>query len=120
MAVTANEGADIAGEPIILIVQLAICGRSQQGRRHCRRANYFFLVEAASQMAVSANEGADIAGEQIIFIFQLTISGRSHEGIDIKGEQIIFMSLRAISGRSQQGRRHHSRQANNFYFPARD
>jgi hypothetical protein len=100
MAVTANEGADIAGEPIIFIVQLTICGRSQQGCRH-HASQKIFLVESASRMAVSANEGADIAGEQIIFIFQLTISGRSHEGVDIKGERIIFMSLHAISGRSQ-------------------
>ncbi len=71
-------------------------------------------------MAVTANEGADIAGKQIMFIFQLAISGRSHEGVDIEGERIIFMSLRAISGRSQRGRRHHSRRANNFYFPAHD
>jgi hypothetical protein len=32
MAVTANKGADIAGKPRIFIVQLAFCGRSQQGR----------------------------------------------------------------------------------------
>ena len=43
MAVMANEGADIAGEPIIL-----------------------FLV--TSRMAVTANKGADIAGEPIILV----------------------------------------------------
>ncbi len=120
MAVTANKGADIAGEPRIFIVQLAFCGRSHRGHRHRRRAIFFFLVYTASRMAVTANEGADIAGEPIIFIFQLAISGRSHEGVDIKSERIIFMSLRAISSRSQRGRRHHSRRANNFYFPACD
>ena len=43
MAVMANEGADIAGEPII-------------------------LLQVASRMAVTANEGADIAGEPIILV----------------------------------------------------
>ena len=82
MAVTANEGADIAGEPIIISqlaingrshegvdiagerifsVQRAISGHSQRGRRHHKRANHL--------------------------ISQLAIRGRSHEGVDIAGEQ---------------------------------
>ncbi len=68
MAVTANEGADIAGKQIIFTSQLAMI------------------------RAVAANEGIDIAaGEPIIFIFQVAISGRSHEGVDIAGKQIIFL-----------------------------
>jgi hypothetical protein len=118
MAVTANEGADIAGEQTMFIFQLAISGRSHEG---VDIEGEQILCPCAPS-AVAANEGVDItAGKPRIFTFQLAISGCSHEGVDIAGEQIIFISqLTMISGRSQQGRRHRSRGANNFYFPAHD
>ncbi len=90
MAVTANEGVDIAGERIMFIFQLAISGRSHEGV-DIAGERIIFTSQLAMIRAVAANEGVDIAaGEPIIFIFQLAISGRSHEGVDIAGERIIF------------------------------
>jgi hypothetical protein len=90
MAVTAKEGADIAGEQIMFTFQLAISGRSHKGV-DIAGEQIIFTSQLAMIRAVSANEGVDIAaGEPITFIFQLAISGRSHEGVDIAGERTIF------------------------------